>query len=439
MQAERRVVTRCIEDVEFEIGQEGANKLMGKEELKFVMADVDHVALEAAEIVALKAALAGREDTAAEFGDEGLGPQATAQVAGDNDRSAGVFDDASFAGDFAVSEVAAVLLDRGFAELGVVGVDDLVERLEVARENIRGSGEVFGGGGWVAESCESDGGLVGGGAIDAAREFVVGGFEDVDCAVGERAVFFEFTLTVAATGDLHDGIEGAKGAPDFGEIDVHAGLDHLGGDDAAGLAETEIFLDARDEVEAMLGAHRGGEVNGGFVGGEVWTVECAEVLGELVPEFAGVAGEVDHAEHLRGGSETGGERGPVGGFTGNREAIGDAAKGAEKFVGGRGDFAEFGGEKTVRKSGAAAKSGLSGGAENKTGAVVCGEFSQDVEGRREQVGGQGLDLVENDDGTRDAMEFTAPGGAGGEERFEKLDGGRDDDRRVPVFGDEFEA
>lgn len=255
---------------------------------------------------------------------------------------------------------------------------------------------MFGGGRWVAESCESDGGLVGGGAINATRQFVVGGFEDVDGAVAKHAVFFEFTLTVAATGDLHDGIEGAKGAPDFGEIDVHAGLDHLGGDDAAGLAETELFLDARDEVEAMLGAHRGGEVNGGFVGGEVWTVECAEVLGELVPEFAGVAGEVDHAEHLRVGSETGGERGPVGGFTGKREAIGDAAKGAEKFVGSRGDLAEFRREETVGEGGAAAKSGLSGGAEDKTGAVVCGEFAEHVEGRCEEVGGQGLHFVKDD-------------------------------------------
>jgi len=76
VQAERRVVTRCIEDVEFEIGQEGANKLMGKEELKFVMADVDHVALEVTEVVALEATLAGREDAAAEFSDERLGPQA---------------------------------------------------------------------------------------------------------------------------------------------------------------------------------------------------------------------------------------------------------------------------------------------------------------------------------------------------------------------------
>lgn len=112
---------------EFEIGQEGANKLMGKEELKFVMADVDHVALEVTEIVALKATLAGREDAAAEFSDERLGPQAAAQVAGDDDGSAGVFDDPGFAGDFAVAEVTAIFLDGGFAGFGVVGVDDLVE------------------------------------------------------------------------------------------------------------------------------------------------------------------------------------------------------------------------------------------------------------------------------------------------------------------------
>ena len=37
-------------------------------------------------------------------------------------------------------------------------------------------------------------------------------------------------------------------------------------------------------------------MDGGFVGGEVRTVESAEMLGELVPEFAGVAGEVDDAE-----------------------------------------------------------------------------------------------------------------------------------------------
>ena len=46
VQAERWVVTRCIEDVEFEIGQEGANTLMDKEELKFVVAHVHHDAFE---------------------------------------------------------------------------------------------------------------------------------------------------------------------------------------------------------------------------------------------------------------------------------------------------------------------------------------------------------------------------------------------------------
>ena len=127
VQSERRVVTRCIEDVEFEIGQEGANKLMGKEELKFVVAHVDHKALEAAKVVAFETALAGCEDAGAEFGDEGFGPQTTAQVARDDDGRAGVFDDASFAGDFAVSEVATIFLNGGFAEFGVVGVDDLIE------------------------------------------------------------------------------------------------------------------------------------------------------------------------------------------------------------------------------------------------------------------------------------------------------------------------
>ena len=292
---------------------------------------------------------------------------------------------------------------------------------------------MFGGSGGIAESGKGEGGLVGGGAIDAAREFVVGGFEDVDRAGGPAA------LAVAAAGNLHDGIEWAKGAPDHGEIHVHAGLDHLGGDDAAGLAEAEFFLDARDEVEAMLGAHCGGEMDGGFVVGVVGAVESAEVLGELVPEFAGVAGEVDHAEHLRGGSEMGGERGPVVGFVGGGQAIGDAAEGAEKFVGGRGDFAEFGGEKTVRECGAAAKSGLSGGAENEAGAVVGGEFAENIEGRCEEVSGQSLHFVEDDDGTRNAVKFTATRWTGCEEGFDELDGGRDDDGGVPIFGDEFEA
>lgn len=121
------MVARGVEDVEFEIGQEWADELAGEQKLKFVVAHVDHEALEAAKVVAFETALAGCEDAGTEFGDEGFGPQTTAQAARDDYGRAGVFDDPSFAGDFAVTEVATIFLNGGFAGFGVVGVDDLVE------------------------------------------------------------------------------------------------------------------------------------------------------------------------------------------------------------------------------------------------------------------------------------------------------------------------
>ena len=71
------MVAGGVEDVEFEIGQERANELPGKEQLKFVVTHVDHVALQAAEVVAFKAALAGSEDAVTKFRDERLGPEAS--------------------------------------------------------------------------------------------------------------------------------------------------------------------------------------------------------------------------------------------------------------------------------------------------------------------------------------------------------------------------
>ena len=79
---------------------------------------------------------------------------------------------------------------------------------------------------------------------------------------------------------------------------------------------------------------------------------------------------------------------------------------------------------------------LGGGAENGGGVVVCGEFAQDAEAGMEEIDGERLCLVENDDGVGNAMELAAAGSFRGVEGFVKLDGGGDDDRRVPVFGSE---
>jgi hypothetical protein len=70
---------------------------------------------------------------------------------------------------------------------------------------------------------------------------------------------------------------------------------------------------------------------------------------------------------------------------------------------------------------------------------MSSQLAKDVESRSEQVRRQRLHFVKDDDGSRDAVELATTRRTRGKKRFNELDGGRDNDRGVPVFRDKFEA
>ena len=79
---------------------------------------------------------------------------------------------------------------------------------------------------------------------------------------------------------------------------------------------------------------------------------------------------------------------------------------------------------------------LGRGAEDGRRPIVPHQLADRMNTREEVARRQRLRLVEDDDALREVMELAAAGGAVPVERFKKLDGGRDDDRRVPVLGRE---
>ena len=70
----------------------------------------------------------------------------------------------------------------------------------------------------------------------------------------------EFSFAVAAAGGLGDGVESSEGAEDDGEIDINAGFDELGGDEANRAICLEAGFDFLEARGAVLRAHEGGEV-----------------------------------------------------------------------------------------------------------------------------------------------------------------------------------
>ena len=70
--------------------------------------------------------------------------------------------------------------------------------------------------------------------------------------------------------------------------------------------------------------------------------------------------------------------------------------------------------------------------------IVAGELVERLRARREQRTRQGLRLVEDDDAAGDVVQLAAARGARGEQAFEELHVGGDDDGRGPVLHGELE-
>ena len=89
--------------------------------------------------------------------------------------------------------------------------------------------------------------------------FAVGGCEEENPATSGA----EVSVAVAAPGGLGEGIEAGDGAEDDGEVEIDAGFDDGGGDDAAGFAVLFPAADFRENRAPMGGAELGGKVDVG--------------------------------------------------------------------------------------------------------------------------------------------------------------------------------
>ena len=227
----------------------------------------------------------------------------------------------------------------------------------------------------------------------------------------------EFAFAVAAAGGLGDGVKSGDAAKDDGEIDVHAGFDELGRDDAHGEAGAETRFDRVEDAGAVLSTHEGAEVKMGVVARKAFE------------EGASVTAGADDAEDLGVGEEQRDEGVVV--ETAKRGSAHASEGGVE--AGAVGDDLG-GGDKADFEVGTPFERGLGGGAEHDAGAVVGGEFLDGAQAGREEFEWERLGLVEDDDRAGDAVEFATARGAVGVERLEELDVGGDDQAGVPVFG-----
>lgn len=197
----------------------------------------------------------------------------------------------------------------------------------------------------------------------------------------------------------------------------------MGGNQETGFALCEPLTDLRQHRLAVSRAKVCGQVKKAG--------DAAKQLGQP----PGVTLEVDDAESGTGVFQIVGERLPGGwridvpehlhpaGAIEQMEIVRHDLLGSPAFGGELADF----GVKMIEGR-------LSGGREDHGGAVALGQPGQGGQGGDGEILRQGLNLVEEDDAARQPVELAAGGRAVGEEGFEDLHAGGDDERGVPVFG-----
>ena len=148
--------------------------------------------------------------------------------------------------------------------------------------------------------------------------------------------------------------------------------------------------------------------------------------GEGGVEVSGVSAGVDDAE---GALFLGDAVGEVGPFHAAEEVVVHAAEGGVEAV-------DVGGELGGAGEAEGGEVGLGGGAEDDGAAVVRDEAAEELGTGGEELFGELLGFVEDDDAVGDVVEFTAARGLSGVKGFEELDvGGDDNGDSVPVLGE----
>ena len=237
---------------------------------------------------------------------------------------------------------------------------------------------------------------------------------------------------VATPCGLGDGIQPGQCAVHHRKIQIDTRFDELGADHpqrrcvVAVSARGEAGLDVVDDILAVGAAHQRREVQ--------------RALGHASVKFAGAAAGVDDGEHAVVVGKFVGQGRPFGGHGEiGRKANVDAFEGC---VEGVRVVHEFGGivetaqaHRWVEVVGGG-QCGLGGGAQHDGNAVVADQEAQDIEDGLQEFGRQLLGFVEDQHAADESVQLAAAGGAGGEEGFEELHVGGDDERRVPVFAGE---
>jgi hypothetical protein len=233
----------------------------------------------------------------------------------------------------------------------------------------------------------------------------------------------ELALPVAPTCGLSKRVHPPESSINDREVDIDAGLDELGGNQANRLSTLLARLDLGKDPAPVLRAHQRGKMDGLLV---------SKPLVEHLGEGAGVRAEVDDGEDIALLGDLRRElliarrlrrRGP------SRLHPAEALEGPDVR---REDLAH--GREPVGKPGALPERRLRRGADHDRHAEVADERAQPVEDGCEQRSGQRLRLIEDDHAPREAVELAARGRAIGEEALQELHRGRHHDGGIPVLG-----
>ena len=230
-----------------------------------------------------------------------------------------------------------------------------------------------------------------------------------------------------------------QGAIDDGEVDIDAGFDQLGADhpDRHRVLSCsqclppchQGLLDVGNGVAAVLGAHQAGQMPqaGAFFG--------------LDPriKFARISAAANNGEYCIVSGDLWRQLFPTARrFQVSRQMDLDPFQRTVQPGHVIDDFTDFAGCEAAQLAGlieavAAFQRRLGGGAQHQRDAVILDQQAQHVDhwlqiGHRQQ-----LRLVKHDDAADQVVQLAATRGPAGEQTFEQLHVGRDDQRRVPVF------
>ena len=273
------------------------------------------------------------------------------------------------------------------------------------------------------------------GLAEQARRGGGGRHKDVDLPVLRHSA-----LAIAAACCLRDGVQARHGAVDHGKVQVHAGLDQLRADDAhgqrgvafsqCGAAIHQARFDRRDHVAAVLGAHQGRQVPA--------TVRAA-LLHQAV-QLAGIGAAADDGQHRIVLRDFVGQFGPGAGLleVGRQMHLHTVQRGVQlRHV--VDDFGDAAGRKAAPQAlarvstDAGVQHRLGGGTQQQRHAVVLYQQAQHVHDGLQKLDRQQLCLVQHDHAVGQVVQLAATRGLAGEQTFEELDVGGDDQRRVPVL------